>query len=156
MEKRVCIIPCGAKKIWDIVPEAGPTMAKDAYRSAFHQACQSYAKAFFADWLILSAKHGFLAPDDWVVANYDCAFGTDNPAIIGVEALRESAAAKRLDQYGTIVLLGGKKFVPVLAPLVGEGQRIERPLAHCRGIGTMVQTLKRAVEEDRELDLRGM
>lgn len=62
--KRLCIIPCGKKKIWDVQPDAGPVRAEDAYLSPFHQACERYAKTFFDEWVILSAKHGFLRPDD--------------------------------------------------------------------------------------------
>ncbi|MGT4652759.1 DUF6884 domain-containing protein, partial [Bacillus cereus] len=31
--KRVCIIPCGAKKIWDVHPEAGSQPANLVYLS---------------------------------------------------------------------------------------------------------------------------
>jgi hypothetical protein len=36
--KRLCIIPCGAKKIWDVDPGIGPSAAKDVYLSPFHRA----------------------------------------------------------------------------------------------------------------------
>lgn len=86
--KRLCIIPCGKKKIWDIHPDTGPIRAEDAYLSPFHQACERYAKAFFDEWVILSAKHGFLRPDDTVPENYDVTFGTGHPEIMTAEEPR--------------------------------------------------------------------
>lgn len=44
--KRLCIIPCGAKKIWDVDPSIGPSAAKDVYLSPFHRACGAYAQTF--------------------------------------------------------------------------------------------------------------
>ena len=57
--RRLCIIPCGKKKIWDKYPDYGPMEAKDVYISPFGKACQAYATMFFENWVILSAKHGF-------------------------------------------------------------------------------------------------
>ena len=48
--------------------------AKDVYISPFGKACQAYATMFFENWVILSAKHGFLRPNDIVLENYDLAF----------------------------------------------------------------------------------
>ena len=44
--RRLCIIPCGKKKIWDKYPGYGPMEAKDVYISPFGKACQSYATMF--------------------------------------------------------------------------------------------------------------
>ena len=72
--KRICIIPCGKKKIWDKHSDYAPMEAKDVYISPFGKACQAYATMFFENWVILSAKHGFLRPNDIVLENYDLAF----------------------------------------------------------------------------------
>lgn len=149
--KRLCIIPCGSKKIWDVDPEAGETEARYAYRSAFHQACQTYARTFFSDWVILSAKHGFLLPHDKVPSNYDVAFGTANPDIIPIAELITQAKERNLDAYEEVVVLGGKKFAANL-PRVFPTQQIVYPLADCKGIGYMLQKLKRSIEQDREIE----
>lgn len=49
--KRLCIIPCGKKKIWDVQPDTGPVRAEDAYLSPFHQACERYAENIFDEWV---------------------------------------------------------------------------------------------------------
>ncbi|MCY8309651.1 DUF6884 domain-containing protein [Bacillus vallismortis] len=149
--KRLCIIPCGKKKIWDIYPDNGPTRAKDAYLSPFHQACERYAKVFFDEWVILSAKHGFLRPDDIVSGNYDVTFGTGHPEIMTTEELRRQFCERGFSDIEELVMLGGKKYRSVLNNVTGEHQRISWPLSSYKGIGYMLQALNRAVEEKQEL-----
>jgi len=70
--KVLCIIPCGNRKIWDKNPNAGPTRAKDVYIGPFAKKCKEYAEKFYlSSWCILSAKYGFLFPDDIVPGSYN-------------------------------------------------------------------------------------
>jgi hypothetical protein len=137
------------KKIWDVVPEAGPTVARSAYVGAFHKACQAYAEAFSERWVVLSAKHGFLLPDDIVPGNYDLGFqhkgkGLD---VVSADRLRRQLADKRLDRYPDVIVLGGKKLVRVLSEVLDpEACTVHLPLRDCKGIGYMLQKLNRAVE----------
>lgn len=108
--KRLCIIPCGKKKIWDVQPDAGPVRAEDAYLSPFHQACERYAKTFFDEWVILSAKHGFLRPDDLVSGNYDVTFGTGHPEIMTADELSRQFHEKGFSDIEELVMLGGKNI----------------------------------------------
>ncbi|CUB23414.1 hypothetical protein BN2127_JRS7_01649 [Bacillus subtilis] len=149
--KRLCIIPCGKKKIWDVQPDTGPVRAEDAYLSPFHQACERYAKAFFDEWVILSAKHGFLRPVDIVSGNYDVTFGTAHPEIMTTEELRRQFCEKGFSDIEELVMLGGKKYRSVLNAVIGEHQHINWPLSPYKGIGYMLQALNRAVEEKQEL-----
>ncbi|MCY8105572.1 hypothetical protein MOD07_18845 [Bacillus mojavensis] len=149
--KRLCIIPCGKKKIWDVKPDAGPVRAEDAYLSPFHQACERYAKAFFDEWVILSAKHGFLRPNDIVSGNYDVTFGTGHAEIMTSEELRRQFCEKGFSDIEELVMLGGKKYRSVLNAVIGEHQYINWPLSSYKGIGYMLQALNRAVEDKHEL-----
>lgn len=149
--KRLCIIPCGAKKIWDVDPSRGVVKACSVYKSPFHTACQKYATAFFTDWVILSAKHGFLLPDDLVPANYDVAFGTKNAAIMTAEALRHQRKEKGLMDYQEIIVLGGKKYRKVISEIFDEEDHVTYPLAGCKGIGYMLQRLNKAIESEEEI-----
>jgi len=73
--KIICIVPCGNKKIWDVFPDAGPTPAKNAYVGGFASKCQEYARAFYPDnYFILSAKYGFLQPEEIVPNKYNVTF----------------------------------------------------------------------------------
>ncbi|PLT49318.1 DUF6884 domain-containing protein [Bacillus amyloliquefaciens] len=152
--KRLCIIPCGKKKIWDAHSDTGPVRAEDAYLSPFHQACEQYAKAFFDEWVILSAKHGFLRPDDIVPGNYDVTFGTGHPEIMAADELRRQFHEKGFYDIEELVMLGGKKYRSVLNAVIGEHQHITWPLSSYKGIGYMLQALNRAVEEKHELAAR--
>ncbi|WNV80579.1 hypothetical protein RUL31_04510 [Bacillus atrophaeus] len=150
--KRLCIIPCGKKKIWDAHPNAGPARAEDAYLSPFHQACERYAKAFFDERVILSAKHGFLRPDDIVPENYDVTFGTNHSEIMSAEDLSSQFRKKGFLQHEELVMLGGKKYRSVLSAVTGEHQRISYPLSAYKGIGYMLQALNKSVEEMKEIN----
>ncbi|PGO19509.1 hypothetical protein CN984_30305 [Bacillus cereus] len=148
--KRLCIIPCGKKKIWDKYPDYGEAEAKDVYISPFGKACQAYATEFFENWVILSAKHGFLRPDDIVLENYDLAFDSKSDEIISIEQLQKQMVDKDLLQFEEIVLLAGKKHKKVVTKLYPE-EIITYPLGGCRGIGYMLQRLNGAVEAQKEV-----
>ncbi|PEA93907.1 hypothetical protein COJ37_06040 [Bacillus cereus] len=148
--KRLCIIPCGKKKIWDKHSDYGPMEAKDVYISPFGKACQAYATMFFENWVILSAKHGFLRPSDIVLENYDLAFDSKSDEVINIEELQKQMVDKSLLQFDEIVLLAGKKHKKVVTKLYPE-EMITYPLEGCKGIGYMLQRLKEAVKEGEEI-----
>lgn len=148
--KRLCIIPCGKKKIWDKHSNYGPMEAKDVYISPFGKACQAYATMFFENWVILSAKHGFLRPNDIVLENYDLAFDSKSDEVISIEQLQKQLVDKSLLQLDEIVLLAGKKHKKVVTKLYPE-EMITYPLEGCKGIGYMLQRLKEAVKEGEEI-----
>ncbi|MEA4884516.1 MAG: hypothetical protein VB144_12840 [Clostridia bacterium] len=58
----------------NVNPEAGPTPARDVYVGSFAGTCRDYADRFFEDWVVLSAKYGFMRPYDSAPANYDVTF----------------------------------------------------------------------------------
>lgn len=149
---RLCIMLCGAKKIWDKDGAGtGPYPAEQVYIGALHKKCQAYARLFFPQWVILSAKHGFLFPEDRVPANYDTAFGTKSPDLISMAELRSQAVEKGLDQYGEIVMLGGKKFTKIIPEVFGTNIAVAYPLLGSKGIGHMLQKLDHAIAAGREL-----
>ncbi|MGX5373994.1 DUF6884 domain-containing protein [Bacillus cereus] len=148
--KRLCIIPCGKKKIWDKHSDYGPMEAKDVYISPFGKACQAYATMFFENWVILSAKHGFLRPSDIVLENYDLAFDSKSDEVISIEQLQKQMVDKSLLQFDEIVLLAGKKHKKVVTKLYPE-EMITYPLEGCKGIGYMLHRLKEAVKEREEI-----
>ncbi|CAM3748365.1 DUF6884 domain-containing protein [Marinicrinis lubricantis] len=152
MVKRLCIIPCGKKKIWDDDPEAGIMKAKHVYRSALHRKCQAYARMFFDHWAILSAKYGLLLPDDIVPGNYDVSFGTNHSDLISFQALQRQVKEKGLLQVEQVVMLGGKKFTNVVPHIFDSNKvNINYPLSDCKGIGYMLQKLDYALKHRVEM-----
>jgi len=67
------VVPCGRTKVWAKFPDAGPTIASDAYTGTQFRAARRYAEAHGSSWVILSAKYGFISPDTRI-ENYDVAF----------------------------------------------------------------------------------
>ncbi|MBS2968789.1 hypothetical protein J9317_08470 [Metabacillus sp. KIGAM252] len=147
--KRLCIIPCGKRKIWDKQPGLGPVPAQSAYTGIFHKLCQTYARTFFTSWVILSAKHGFLKPEELVPGNYDLAFQMKHPDMISIRELQKQLDEKELNDADQIVMLGGKKFDQILCKVFGRSAIF--PLKGSKGIGDMQRKLKVAVENKTEI-----
>lgn len=138
------------KRKFGINIQTTPMEAKDVYISPFGKACQAYATMFFENWVILSAKHGFLRPNDIVLENYDLAFDSKSDEVINIEQLQKQMVDKSLLQFDEIVLLAGKKHKKVVTKLYPE-EMITYPLEGCKGIGYMLQRLKEAVKEGEEI-----
>lgn len=137
----LCIIPCGSKKIWDKKRNAGPTKARNVYIGSFAKKCQEYAEKFYPEsWYILSAKHGFLFPDDEVLKNYNVSFNNKKSNSISLNELRSQIEENKLDKYDKIVILGGKNYRDIIEVLFPK-KEIINPLKGCRGMGYMMHRL---------------
>lgn len=141
---RLCIIPCGTAKIWDKIPNAGPTEAQYVYTGVFASACQMYAIANFDHWVILSAKYGFLLPSDIVDEDYNVSFNKQSNETVNIDTLKEQAIKKGLNQFHEITVLGGKNYTSRVKEVFNQGQTLLFPLEHCKGIGYMLQWLTQA------------
>ncbi|WLR52281.1 hypothetical protein LC040_05060 [Bacillus tianshenii] len=148
--KRLAILPCGAAKIWDKYPNLGPQQAKDVYSSSFHQTTRAYAEQFIGEWVILSAKHGFLFPDDTISENYNVSFSMSKANIISDEQLQRQISEKGLAQYDQLVVLGGKKYHRVVERNFSNIDFCY-PLKGCKGIGYMLQRMKNAMKNHSEI-----
>ena len=127
--KVICIIPCGNRKIWDKNPNAGPTRARDVYIGPFAKKCKEYAEKFYpSSWCILSAKYGFLFPDDIVPGPYNVTFNDKRTNPISVEELSKQVKEKGLDRYEKILVLGGKKYVSMVRKVFYTGRLQEDKL----------------------------
>ena len=112
---KLCVVPCGSFKIWDRNPDAGPTKAKDVYIGPFAKTCIEYAEKFYPNsYVILSAKHGFLFPDEIIPENYNVTFNDPKTNPISVEELRKQAERKGLMKYDEIVVVAGRSYDEVI------------------------------------------
>ncbi len=146
--KTLCIVPCGKKKIWDRNPNAGPVAAKDVYIGHFSIKCKEYAEKFYANsWCILSAKYGFIFPEEKIPGTYDVSFKDKKTHPIGVDDLKLQTEQKRLNNYDRIVVLGGKSYVKVIRNAF-KGKIISNPLANCKGLGYMMHYLNESIKKD--------
>jgi hypothetical protein len=150
--KTLCVVPCGAKKIWDKYPDAGPTPAKDVYIGPFAKKCKEYAVKFYPNsWVILSAKYGFLLPDDIVPGPYNVSFNDPESGPITLLVLAALGLNKNMFDYDKVVVLGGKNYVEMCRELFKE-KEISAPLKDCKGIGYMMGKLNGAIIEGKELE----
>jgi len=104
------VVPCGRAKVWDRHPDAGPTPAAEAYTGAPFTVNRRYAEEADGDWVILSAKYGFLRPADLIPGPYETTFKRRSTNPIGFETLREQVRRLGLDRYSEVVGLGGQEY----------------------------------------------
>jgi hypothetical protein len=129
------------RKITDIIP----TKARDAYIGPFVRTCREYAEMFHPScWCILSAKYGFLFPDDVVPENYDASFLKKRTSPITMEELIVQVLKKRLDKFSKVTVLAGKGYVE-RAKEIFRGKEIVTPLAGYKGNGYMISALNHAI-----------
>lgn len=126
--------------------------AKDVYIGAFAKKSQQYATMFFEQWLILSAKHGFLLPDDLLHENYNVSFTSPASEVISVREMQRQWQELGVNDVQEIVVLGGKKYERAVRAVFGDRYRLIFPLKGCSGIGYMLQALDRAVADHMEIE----
>ncbi|MFB5663351.1 DUF6884 domain-containing protein [Alteribacillus sp. HJP-4] len=122
-------------------PNTGHVSAAEAYKGTLHHKTKQYAENRNLPWVILSAKHGFLRPEDVVPKNYDIGFHFPASQVITAAELAQQWKKLKLDCFREIVLLAGKKHTKVLLPLIGDEQTLLQPLQGSRGIGDMLKKL---------------
>lgn len=126
--KTLCITPCGDRKIWKKYPDAGPQKARDVYTGPYAGKCIKYAETFYPfSWCILSAKYGFLLPDDVVHGPYNVTFKKKNTNPISVNELKIQAEVLGLSKYDKIIVLGGNKYANIISEVL-DCQHIITPL----------------------------
>lgn len=144
--KTLCIVPCGNRKIWDKNPKAGPTKAEYVYIGPFAKKCREYAMRFYQfSWCILSAKYGFLFPNDIVPSPYNVSFNDRKTNPITANKLSAQVMEKELYNYERIVVLGGKTYVE-MANEFFSSKEIFTPLSEFKGIGYMMGKLNDAIK----------
>ena len=138
------IVPCGLSKIWDKCPDAGPTAAADAYIGPPFTVNRRFAEQAGGNWVVLSAKYGFLRPTDVVPGTYNTTFKRRSTNPIGFAVLREQVRQMGLDRYGDVIGLGGTEYrAAIKAAFEGTGSELSFPFAGLP-IGKAMGATKRA------------
>jgi hypothetical protein len=150
--KTICIVPCGKTKIWDRFPDAGPTPAKNVYIGVFARKCQEYARVFYpGSYYILSAKYGFLHPDDIVPEKYNITFKNPTTLPISITKLVEIARKKGLLDTNGVVVVAGRDYSEIIRK-VFVGKQIIEPLRGCKGNGFMMQKINDAIQNRKPIE----
>lgn len=144
--KTLCIVPCGNRKIWNKKPNAGPTKARNVYIGPFAKKCREYAEKFYpTSWCILSAKYGFLFPEDIIEGTYNVSFNDKSTNPISPNELSNQIMEKGLNSYDRIAVLGGRNYVNIVK-VIFHKEEIHTPLADCQEIGYMMGKLNGAIQ----------
>ncbi len=147
------IVPCGQKKIWDKLPDAGPTRAKDAYTGSPFTVNRKYAELFGKAWVILSAKFGFIEPDFEIPQPYNVTFKRKATNPVSADELQQQVMVQRLDRFANVIGLGGKEYRQAIkAAFHGTSVTLHFPFAGL-AIGKAMQAINGAIAaNDPHLD----
>lgn len=140
----LCIAPCGDRKIWKKYPEAGPQKARLVYTGPYASTCIAYANRFYSNWCILSAKYGFLFPNDIISGPYNATFKNKSTNPITIEKMAIQAKEKELVKFEYLVVLGGKEYNEIVRKVFPFAS-ISRPLDGLR-MGPSISKLRKAIQ----------
>lgn len=145
----LCVVSCGKKKTWDVSKFAPQRVkAREAYVGPLVRLMIQYAERFHSgNWVILSAKYGFLWPDE-EIEPYDVTFPKRVDLAI-IDKLRRQAEEKGLTRYRRIVVLGSRRYSEVVK-LVFRDREVVAPLAGL-GLYKMMQKLREALDRGTPL-----
>lgn len=118
------IVPCGLIKIWDRNPNAGPTLAKDAYKGSPFKVNRQYAEFFGTKWIILSAKYGFILPDYEIPGPYEVTFKRKSSNPVSSDLLRKQVNDQGFELFLKGIELGGNEYRLEIAD-APEGLNVE-------------------------------
>jgi len=145
MSKVLVIVPCGQNKIWDRIPEAGPTAAREAYTGPPFGINRAYAEKFGDEWVILSAKYGIIKPDFQIDAPYNITFKNSRTGPIAPDRLQLQVRENHLERFTTVIGLGGKEYrAAIERAFAGLNVQLHFPFSGLP-IGKAMQATKRAV-----------
>lgn len=131
----LAIIPCTKAKIWDNLPHLGPVIAQNVYTNPFHSLARSYIQKRSNSWYIMSAKYGFLHPDDVIPETYDITFDRKNDPYISDEQLKFQMNEKNFSNFKNVIVICNERYV----------ERIQRALS---GLDINVEIPFRNIEDD--------
>jgi len=158
LKNTLCIVTCGSRKKWDNkhTQNAGPTAARNVYTHGLSRAGIRFAEKFFPeDWCIMSAKYGFIFPDEIIPENYnehfDCTTRrkvniVTHYGLIGLDGLMDQANGI-IERYSKLYLLAGKCYIKVVREVFPDIE-IESPLHGIKGNIGMQGILSNCVKDD--------
>ena len=146
---RLVIIGCGKSKIWGKNGESsvGPQRAKDVYTSYCSKLKRQLAEREGCDWMILSAKYGFILPDLVIPCAYDVTFKSKSTRPISVADLAQQVEDQKLYRYNEIAIIAGAEYIErVREAFQGRRVSIYTPLAGHR-FGRQMQMMERLLSD---------
>ncbi len=143
------IVPCGKSKIWGSDPTHGSAKAKDAYVGTPFRLNRAYAEKYGDDWLVLSAKYGFVPPDFVIPGPYEVTFKSKKTGPIDSSQLLVQVEQLDLQRIRTVVGLGGAEYREAIRQAFADQPvALEFPFAG-QPLGIMMQSTKRAIDSGK-------
>lgn len=148
MAKSRALVGCGADKANRAKP------AKKLYTGPYFSENRRYARNVCDDWVILSAKHHVVQPDE-VIEPYDKTLNNMN------EDERKEWAARTFEQlldldwdgYETAVILAGKNYWQYFEARLSElNAEVEFPISEAGGMGDQMSKAQELVDEEVSTD----
>ncbi|MCP4886910.1 MAG: hypothetical protein GY904_09905 [Planctomycetaceae bacterium] len=150
--RTLVIVPCGRSKVWGKHPANGPTVAKDAYTGSPFTVNRKYAECMGSQWVILSAKYGFIAPDFVLPGPYEVTFKRKSSGPVSSEVLKQQIVDIGLDNFTVVIGLGGKEYrAAITEAFEGSTVDLRFPFAGLP-IGKAMQATKRAISQRRSAE----
>jgi len=146
---KICIIPCGSKKIYDVNPFIKDVTADKLYVGSFHSLCKRYSKYISDEYCILSAKHGFIFPEDIIEENYNVTFNDKKTNPISIQTLKQQLF--KFEKYNSIICLCGRRYHDIIESVFDRS--IENRLKGLKGMGYMVQYMTNEINKLNGIDL---
>jgi len=141
----IVVLGCVSEK------QPGPAPAKDLYTSPLFAKRRRYAEASGRPWVIFSAQHGVIRPDD-IIEWYDVALKQlpqERRAAIGRQAAEQLERIVGPVAGKTIEIHAGEAYVSAIkGPLVALGARVVQPLQGLR-FGYQLQWYDRQAVDGR-------
>jgi len=147
--RTLVVVPCGSKKIWAAHPDVGPVPAQDAYVGTPFRVNRGYAETIGDDWVILSARYGFLRPDDLIPGPYEVTFKRKSTQPVSVPVLRRQISRLGLSWYDRVIGLGGIEYRQALQAAFGSEAALAFPFAGL-ALGYSLQAAKAATAAARQ------
>lgn len=142
------VVPCGSSKIWNREPSHGPIKAAQAYTGTPFKLNRQYAEQFGDDWVILSAKYGFISPDFEIPEPYEVTFNRKCTNPVSHEHLGQQVEEMQLDHYSWVVGLGGVAYRDAVTEAFASSPvHLVFPFAGLP-IGRMLSATKHALENN--------
>jgi len=148
--RELCVVTPSLRRAWDSSEEF-PVRARRAYTGGFSKKCQTYAERFYKGaWCVLDPCHGFLWPEEVIRhPHHRCLYRLETEPLT-VAQLAAHARRRQLDDFDTVVALGGKRFI-IMVEDIFPGKRVRAPLAGVGGIGEMMRALNDALASGERL-----
>lgn len=142
--RTLVVVPCGAKKIWSEHPSRGAVRAAEAYVGVPFRVNRAYAEVVGDAWVILSAKYGFLAPDDLLNGPYEVTFKRKKTNPVAVETLQRQVEERGLASFDRVIGLGGVEYRAALTEAFRDHAEVAFPFAGL-ALGYSLQATKAAM-----------